>query len=513
MNGQPIPGFYYDTEKKKYFRIQNPGAAQGLNVKYTTENIRKEQRNERLQQNAVTRLNQSRKGRVVKRYAGHLIQNLIEKEIGFRRRSFYVQNAWPDACVAGIGDRPQEIFGSEKGASIRYFDQDPTSKTIYAVHGENRIKRRRRRSKHDPLYLQLDPEHNQIFEPSYINSKNWEPWDELTRTTSTVSSLNYLPASGALAVTTYGSDRPPVVYLSDPDRDGPYVGQLFTPKGCNGIWGAAARPLSFMPSQGLTNSIAAASSENLAVGASNSLLLFTRSSTGSWDSTTAMPSLDSDILSLDWISYTTIALGCRDGKIHLYDTRSGGSSRILRHPYPISKIRRADDETRLICSGIQDSLCLYDIRSPRSSRIPPNQDARFSGNFQHNGRHSNTASSSNRSSKKRRKLNQSAWNKSSQPVLSFLHHNQDDLELDIDIHPRFGLLAAAQEPATGTAIRISNIWTGKTVKEIKYSKGETSKGQEASRKSRCVKFMDCDEPGGDLTLWTCWNGGIAEFAW
>lgn len=47
------------------------------------------------------------------------------------------------------------------------------------------------------------------------------PWDEVTRTTSTVSSLTYMPTTGALAVTSYGSDRPPELWLSDPERDQP----------------------------------------------------------------------------------------------------------------------------------------------------------------------------------------------------------------------------------------------------------------------------------------------------
>ncbi|CAO2648679.1 Nn.00g079460.m01.CDS01 [Neocucurbitaria sp. VM-36] len=513
MNGQAIPGFYFDPEKKKYFRIQGQVAARGSNLKYSLDNIRKEERKERLQKAATARDDRIRRQRVVRRHASTLLQTEVERELGFRRRSFYMQNLWPDACIAGVSKRPKQILDKPHDASIRYFDRDPISKTMYAVHGENRVKRRRIHTENGPpLPRHDDPEAAEYFNPWPLNSYSFEPWDELTRTTSTVSSLSYLPATGALATTTYGSDRPPVVYLSDPERDGPYVGQQFTPKGCTAIWGAAARPTSFSPSPGLANSVAATHTEHLAVAASNSMLIFTRSPTGTWDSQTAVRYLNSDILALDWISYTTIALGCRDGKIRLHDTRSGGSSHILTHPYPISKLKRADNDTRLICSGLQDSLFLYDIRSPRFSRPSSSSQSYNYDNHHYNEQYFKTLYPGNRDSKKRRKLNHSAFRNWSQPVLSFAHHNLDDLELDIDVHPRLGLLAASQDSATGTAIRISNIWTGRTIKEIKSS-GDTLRNKEGLNKVRSLKFIESEQDDGLVDLWACWDGGVARIGW
>lgn len=92
------------------------------------------------------------------------------------------------------------------------------------------------------------------------------------------------------------------------------------------------------------------------------MMLFERSPAGDWNSSTALHR-DSDVLALDWLSPTTIALGERSGKIILYDTRSRGHSHILTNPFPITRLKRADDPTRLVCAGIQNSLFLYDIRS------------------------------------------------------------------------------------------------------------------------------------------------------
>jgi hypothetical protein len=507
MNGQQIPGFYWDPEKKKYFKIQSATASRDLDLKYSAQAIRKKERDERVQSTASAHSQRARRERVTRQHGGNVTQTCFDRETGSRRRSFYVQYTWPDACVYGMSTRPKKIIDNPSGPLIRRFDRDPVSKTMYIVHGDNSIKRRRVHAKNGPPLPGQDLDEDGYLDDMPLNEYSFEPWDELQRTTSTVSSLSFLPASGALAATTFGSDRPPVVYLSDPERDGPYVGQQFTPKGCAAIWGAAARPTSFEHSPGLRNTVAASHVEHLAVAASSSMLLFTRSQSGTWDSTTPVASLETDVLSLDWISYTTVALGCRDGKIRLHDTRSGGSSHILTHPHPISKIKRADDQTRLIVSGLHDSLYLYDIRAPRiagSSRSSSNHDSHH-----YNREYFENLYPGGRNHKKRRKMNHIASKYWSQPVLTFPHANTDDLELDVDVHPRLGVVAAGQNPESSTAIRVSNLWTGKTVKEIKKSTTDNGRGND---RIRSLRFMDDEEEGG-VSLWANWGGGIARFGW
>ncbi|KAI4607103.1 hypothetical protein J4E80_009834 [Alternaria sp. BMP 0032] len=280
-----------------------------------------------------------------------------------------------------------------------------------------------------------------------------------------------------------------------------YVGQKFTPKDCSAIWGAAARPTTFTASPGLANSVASTWTEHLAVAASSSMLLFTRSQGGAWDSQAVVKSLESDLLALEWISYTTVALGCRDGTIRLYDTRSGGSSHVLTHPAPISKLKRADDETRLICSGLNDTLFLYDIRAPRLSRNSSRKTFNYD-NHHYNEEYFKNLYPTHRDSHKRRKLNHKAFKNWSQPVMTFAHLNRDELELDIDVYPRLGLLAAAQDTTEGTVIRISNIWTGKSVKEI-------DPGSTHQAKIRSLKFIESGFDG-NVDLWSCWGLHLAE---
>jgi hypothetical protein len=102
-------------------------------------------------------------------------------------------------------------------------------------------------------------------------------------------------------------------------------------------------------------------------------------------------------------------------------------------------------------------------------------------------------------------------------VLIFEHANRDELDLDIAVHARLGLLAAAQDLATGTAIRISNLYTGKMVKEIKYHGKGVKKGKVGWESVRSLKFVEGEGEdegnGGGVKLWSCWNGGIGEFSW
>lgn len=507
MNGQELPGFYWDAEKKKYFKIQSANASRDLNLKYSAQNIRKKEREDTIQAAANAHVQRTRKERIVRHHASTLSQICQERELGLKRRSYYLQSAWPNACASGVATKSATITKKSHGTPIRLFDRAPSSKTMYIVQGENSIKRRRVRPISEIPIRTRESVVEDIIDGSLSpDCSSFEPWDELLRTTSTVSSLTYLPTTGALAATTYGSDRPPVIYLTDPERDEPYVCQQFTPKGCATIWGAAARPTRFNHFPGMANTVAASHLEYLAVAASRAMLLFTRSSEGDWHANTPLPDLESDVLSIDWLSYTTIALGCRDGKIRIYDTRSDGSSHILTHSSPVSKIKRGDDQTRLIVSGLQDSLCLYDIRMSRKG--PSSGTSRLDGDYRYYRRpECGKLPPGGRSHKKRRKIHELASRGWSQPVLTFTHSNMDDIGLDIDVHPRLGLVAACQERDSHTAIRISNIWTGQTVKEFSAGKGQ------GKQRARCIKFMDTGEDGEEVKLWVTGDGGILHYAW
>jgi hypothetical protein len=92
-------------------------------------------------------------------------------------------------------------------------------------------------------------------------------------------------------------------------------------------------------------------------------------------------------------------------------------------------------------------------------------------------------------------------------VLSFQHHNTYEFDLGIDVHPRLGLIAAAQDPScSNTGIRLHNLWTGSLVKEVPLSPG--SQFREEPRIC-CLKF-EVDQ-GTDEVRSTALPGVSAPF--
>ncbi|KAF2792007.1 hypothetical protein K505DRAFT_376341 [Melanomma pulvis-pyrius CBS 109.77] len=492
MAQREIPGFYFDSEKKKYFKIQQSQHAPPPESKYSHDNIAKEKKKEEEETIHAKHWKQRRRQTIIRSSARNLLsQASLDREIGHRRGSSYVRNVWPGAIASGFQFRT-----IVSDWSVSHFDRDPIRKTLYIVKGEASIQCRRPNGNPRIPISSRHEDDEELLSP--LNTYTFQPWDTLARLTSSVSSLNYLPGSGALCATTFGMSRPPVIYLTDPNSDVP--GEVYSPRNCNTVWGSAPRPLSFPPLSS-TNSIPATSTEYVAVGASSAPMLFTRGDSGTWTHKTIL-NLSSDIFALEWLSENTLALGCRNGKIHIYDIRANGESHILTHPFPISQLRRGDDFTRLVCSGLQNTCVLYDMRMGRRSaaaprRPPPQQETkRLIRNL-----------------KRKRSHLPYSQPRFTQPVLHFRHSNTDDLELGIDVHPGLGLVAAAQEDAS---IRVSNLWTGKTVRvfgAVDDNIDRQTQGWKKPDRIRCLRFINDGDGDGEVGLWSAGAAGLRRFAW
>lgn len=527
MNGQHIPGFYFDKEKGKYFKIQSQSAARGLNLKYSTSNLVKERRKENVQRAATAKQARTQKERVIRRHAHSFVQTDLDREIGFKRRSVYLHTTWPEACLSGVSSTPNPVTSSDSQGIIRFFSRDPISKTIYVVCGENEIKRRYHLNNSQASNLRNPDARARLRTLDTHARYAYYPWDEIGRTTSPISSLQHLPSSGALAVTTLGSDRPPTILLSDPERDGPHIYQNFTPKACSAIFTSSARPSSFT-APAHPSSIAATETEHLAVGAQASLLLFTRSASGTWDSSTLLADAGSDVLALEWLTHSVVAVGCRNGKIKIHDTRVGKAHHALTHPYAITGLKRADDASRLVCAGLQDTLFLYDVRMSRRSS-PSSSSSSFSSQKRVRAGDRHDAASTHytpayfkslhpgsHSHRHRAKLQKQARTKWSQPVLSIPHDNPDDPGLGVAVNERLGLVAAVQGgDAAGRKVRVSSLWSGRVVREfdVGLSGGKAGGGGRV----RDVQWIDEGDGEDGVRLWCATGegktGGIVEFAW
>ncbi|KAF2280492.1 uncharacterized protein EI97DRAFT_464431 [Westerdykella ornata] len=458
MDGREIPGFYFDKEKGKYFRITTE-ARSAPGYKYTHTNVKKQREHKRNEAEETRQFKRRKKQTVVLSQPRSALSRVyLERELGIARRGYYLQSVWPGAGIAEY-DSHSVIPPS----NIRYFDRGPDLSVLYAVSGETQI---------------LCHDLKEAFPGIRF------PADTIARMTSPVSSLNFLPASRALVITTSGSDRPPVVYLTDPETDGPYVGEQFTPRHCTSIWGASPRPDFSVSETG--RSVPATATEAVAVAASSNLQLYTRAQSGRWECEVLRKST-SDILALTWLSDTAIAMGQRDGKILIYDTRAHGSAHILSHSAPISHLRRADDFTRIVCAGLFNTLCTYDMRASKPPVRPEHIPV-----TKWRGRNGHPFVGS-------------------QCITKFREYrNKDVLELGMDVHSRLGLVAAANEYGS---LKVWNMYTGALIKKrlnADYEEprlGETN----AAARMRCVRFLE--DADGDVSLWANVDAGVTRFEW
>jgi hypothetical protein len=109
MDGRDIPGFYYDKEKKKYFRIEKTHTALDPKSKHVVQNVRQEKRKEKYQRDAWERATKRRAQTVARQYVRDpLLRARLDREIGTRRPSYYNKSVWPDACASRLVDRTHE---------------------------------------------------------------------------------------------------------------------------------------------------------------------------------------------------------------------------------------------------------------------------------------------------------------------------------------------------------------------------------------------------------------------
>ncbi|KAJ5101229.1 hypothetical protein NUU61_003451 [Penicillium alfredii] len=78
-----------------------------------------------------------------------------------------------------------------------------------------------------------------------------------------------------------------------------------------------------------------------------------------------------NVTAVEWLSSNIIASGLKDSTIFLHDLRSGGSASRIQHTHSVFKIRKIDPY-RLVVAGIQ-SLQMYDVRyAPNGLQHKPN---------------------------------------------------------------------------------------------------------------------------------------------
>jgi WD40 repeat protein len=190
-------------------------------------------------------------------------------------------------------------------------------------------------------------------------------------------------------------------------------------------------------------------------------------------------STGSDLLAIDWLSRNLLAAGLRDGTVALYDVRARQGVKRMRHSGGVLNLKRADRDTRFVCTGMGSKMALYDLRALRE------EDAVSTG-------------------PKKRRTGKSkatpAQDHVAKPVLTFQYDNEYDM-LGMDICPEIGVVAAAESSGQ---IRISSLRTGKSVAVWKMS-------AEPGDRIGCVRFVE-DGMGAPKLMASC-GSKIVEMSW
>lgn len=414
-----IPGFYYDPEKKKYFKIQeNYAAPPGL--QYSRDSVKRKRNELEKHQKRVHHSRKVAKERVQR--AASLAHPLIgvEREIGTRvlanldqrtqqgfiyashmcRKELHRFEPWPDHyALKHVLRNPRSglliasaFHGGESSVSVCFPDCDQATWTYTRTMERVLFK-----------------------EPYRLSSVS------LSHTGYLLATMDSGPRGDSFLA-------PRMV--PDPDDAGdyrwpPYFAHPVRIRTTPSLWCSAACPVGNRPL--------------FAIGASDGLR--TLEGFGShWtlsrkpfpnDTLSGQPVLHrrvdsshASVSSVEWLSSTVIASGLKDSTIFLHDLRSGGSALRLQHPHSVTKIRKVDTY-RLVAAGL-NSLQMYDIRYPL------------------NGLQRNPNPTSHRHT-------------STKPYLTFQNYSPDICNPDFDVSPELGLLASVSDERQ---IRLFSLRTG-----------------------------------------------------
>jgi hypothetical protein len=301
-----------------------------------------------------------------------------------------------------------------------------------------------------------------------------------------ISAIEALPASRHIIVTTHAGSGLPSVWLyhwSLPSQE-PFEQLIRYSLNVDSIWAASALPTFSIEA----NFVPPTYTEMIGLATGEGLSIFSMCPDGDRHITHKFET-STDVQALCWLSPNMLSFGCRDGRILLYDPRSEGCSHVITHPTAVARILPADDFTRIVCAGINDTLMLYDMRMSKHTSVSP---------YAHETRRSG----------KRRKLKNGTYkvNRASTPLLVFPYQNYDYNDLGLDSYPALGLLAGtdAEGSLLVWSLRTGNVLR-KFVPEVKGLVGD---------RERCVRFVENDDESGSLGIWSTFNqGAIWRFGW
>ncbi|EPS29627.1 hypothetical protein PDE_04577 [Penicillium oxalicum 114-2] len=482
-----IPGFYYDPEKKKYFKIQaNHVAPQG--AQYSKETV-KRKRNEQQEQLKRARIDQRLNRETVRKpsFLHHPLM-AVDRELGSRSlSSAMMQERQARVYVSQLKRRKLHAFEPWPGPfNIRHVLRNPRSgalitsiwsswKPIFCL---NLLSRSRWRQVDVSSDHGTDPLEGKLQGKPILDEPQWlSPETEYIQTD--IFNLPQ-PYRATMDSGPEGDSFLAPRLLPNPDEGGDYrwPSEFLHPLKIHTtqtLWCSAACPVGekalfaigtshgLHTLEGLT-SMWTVSQKSFSRERSSDARGFRRHGNASHDSVQAV----------EWLSSDVIASGLRNSNLYLYDIRNGGSALRLQHSQSVTKIRRVDP-WRIVVGGY-NTVEMYDLRFVAKGLQPKPKPM-------------------------------SGSHVPSRPYLSFQDFTPEEIP-DMDVSAELGLLACASHDRK---VHLFSLQTGESVKSslsnFQYKRPITSMCFETTEEPM--------NPHGPQTpsLLVCSQGSVDQWIW
>ncbi|KAK7205919.1 hypothetical protein BZA70DRAFT_289099 [Myxozyma melibiosi] len=460
MVAPEIPGFYYDEEKGKYFKVL-PGSAGGGASFYTTDKV-----NKRLKTEAEeTRLRKvHRRTRITLSTTTTPIHSH-----GHSRRLRLAAEVFPMT----IASLPHLTEMGNPGHTSRGHRRDLEARTFC---GGLRLKSRLWGSgRTDNLGVTcMDIQWNE----SEVQYNLWIGTASGVYKEYSVAKCLNEPSCQLDMTTPFAEFSGPITSISRTEKFGLVTAECASGDDYNAtLWTSVKEPFSIAGSRihatcyhfmrfrsGPSPRCSAACDETTDMAIGGSEVISTYHMTQDGMVPTAKYQLASDVFALEYWQPQVFLAGLRDGGVRIFDTRvpATASERIrslshrhptlLRHPSAISKMKIVKD-AYFVVSGLEDSLALYDLRSTKLQDRPPSQPPSPQKQNSHNR-------PQDYSPTKRNQINHRK--QSTTAVITYDGYENDYVfNHAFDISNDSNLLAVADQ---SHRVKLYNVWTGMQMK-------------------------------------------------
>ncbi|QDS76974.1 hypothetical protein FKW77_005580 [Venturia effusa] len=515
MNRGYIPGFYFDEEKQKYFKIQKTQhAPEG--AKYSYDNYKKEE--EAKSKRKREQVDEKRRKRQLLAKAP-ILWNPLATGIGARsetglKRSSEVLDIRSQAFVQGLERRvlldsddlrlasyPSNASSMSESVRARHtpkteiscFDYDSATQGIIFGTKHNAWKGpeaslssilpRKESSTSKPDYKSCVPVHIMAF-PSEISSITLTSHRSMTATSLGSRSSPDIYITNLVSPTdaqrTQTLDRPPSVRMK--------------PHKPTTIWCSASFPGS-----------SSANPDTIALGTcKDSGILLLDSHNGSWRIHQAYR-CKADVLAISWLSPQIITGGLRSGGVMIWDCRSHAGVQRFSHPSTITGIKSVNNGHGVVVAGLMNEMCLYDMRMLSEGRTKLGTNY---GNWVLDDEGGWGGGDTGRNVTGRAPYKQGIT--CTRPVVRFNYRNDFLLPLGMDVSQELGLVAAGEEDGN---VGVWSLRSGERLRtlETRPKPFNTVAVALTPKHVKCLRFVQ-DKTGPPRLMGTS-GPKIIEWAW